>query len=277
MAILLDAVTYKYPDTRRGLEPLTARIDDGRWTALVGRSGSGKSTLLRLIAGLLKPQAGQVTVEGGRRPGLVLQFPEHHFFCTTVYDEIAFGLLRTGIPRDAAAEAVHEALRAVGLDPERVAGQSPFRLSGGEQRLVAIAAALALKPPFLLLDEPAAGLDPVQRQDLLKRIDAWRRATGTGILLSSHDMDEVAYWADHLLVLQEGRLVYDGPLHAEPSVFANAGAWGIGVPTGTELLLTLRAMGAAVRTSARTPEEAADAVLERLARRARSDDGEDQV
>lgn len=272
MAIHLDAVSYLYPNTQRGLHPATAHIPDGVWTALIGKSGSGKSTLLRVIAGLLTPQSGRVRIDGERRPGLVMQFPEHHFFCSTVYEEIAFGLIRSGIPRHEIRQAVEEALAAVGLEASRVAEHSPFRLSGGEQRLVAIAAALALRPSFLLLDEPAAGLDPLQRDDLLHRIDAWREATGTGILLSSHDMDEVARWADHLLVLKEGRMVYDGPLHGEHAVFAQAAEWGVGTPTGTGLLLSLREMGAEVRTFARTPEEAADALLGNAARRESEDE-----
>lgn len=261
MALDLKEVSFIYPNTRRGLRSLSTRIEDGVWTALVGQSGSGKSTLLRLIAGLLEPQTGEVRVSGGGRPGLVMQFPEHHFFCSTVYDEIAFGLTRQGVPKGEITEAVNRALAAVGLDADKVGSVSPFRLSGGDQRLVAIAAALALKPAFLLLDEPAAGLDPLQRDDLLRRIDAWRRETGTGVLLSSHDMDEVVRWADHLLVLQEGNLVYDGPLEGSDNPFSDAARWGIGTPTGVGLLLALRRLGADVDDFARTPEEAAERIL----------------
>lgn len=260
MALDLKEVSFIYPTTGRGLKGLSVRIEDGVWTALVGRSGSGKSTLLRIIAGLLEPQTGRVHVDGGR-PGLVMQFPEHHFFCSTVYDEIAFGLTRQGLPKSETGPAVSRALEAVGLDPGRVAPMSPFRLSGGDQRLVAIAAALALRPSFLLLDEPAAGLDPLQREELLFRIDAWRRETGTGVLLSSHDMDEVARWADHLLVLKDGELVYDGPLESDANPFQAADHWGIGTPTGVEFLLALRHLGADVATFARTAQEAAEHVL----------------
>lgn len=257
----LKEVSFVYPNTKRGLHPLSIDIPSGEWTALVGRSGSGKSTLLRLIAGLIQTQTGAVNNPTGRRPGLVMQFPEHHFFCTTVHDEIAFGLLRSGTPRAEIASAVAESLASVGLDAKDIADQSPFRLSGGHQRLVAIAATLALQPPLLLLDEPAAGLDPEQRDDLLARVDAWRRETGVGVLLSSHDMDEVARWADRLLVLNEGKLAYDGPLDADEAVFAHADAWGIGVPTGIQLLLALQAEGAAVPPFAKTPEDAALSIL----------------
>lgn len=260
MALHLKEVSFIYPNTGRGLKTLSTRIEDGMWTALVGQSGSGKSTLLRLIAGLLEPQTGVVHVEGGR-PGLVMQFPEHHFFCSTVHDEIAFGLARQGVPKSEIGQAVAQALAAVGLEAEQVALVSPFQLSGGDQRLVAIAATLALRPSFLLLDEPAAGLDPLQRDDLLQRIDAWRRATGTGVLLSSHDMDEVARWADHLLVLQEGELVYDGPLEGKENPFSAAERWGIGTPTGVELLMELKRLGADVDLFARTTQEAAEKVL----------------
>lgn len=263
MAIRLHEVSFLYPNTQRGLHPLSAHIPSGEWTALVGRSGSGKSTLLRLMAGLLTSQTGRLDNPSGHRPGLVMQFPEHHFFCTTVHDEIAFGLQRSGMTRDKIGPAVTEALAAVGLE-KSVANHSPFRLSGGEQRLVAIAATLALQPSLLLLDEPAAGLDPLQRDDLLGRIDAWRQATGVGILLSSHDMDEVAVWANRLLVLNEGRLVYDGPLNADEGVFARADEWGIGVPTAADLLLSLQAKGAAMPSFARTADEAADHILRHL-------------
>lgn len=262
MAVDLKEVSYTYPTTGRGLKSLTTCLQDGIWTALVGRSGSGKSTLLRLIAGLLKPQTGRVDIGNRGRPGLVMQFPEHHFFCSTVEDEIAFGLVRRGVPKAEIKGAVAEALEAVGLDPDRVARQSPFQLSGGDQRLVAIAACLALNPSYLLLDEPAAGLDPLQREDLLERIDRWRRKTGTGVLLSSHDMDEVAKWADHLLVLKEGELVYDGPLDASGNPFLHAEEWGVGTPTGVALLLALRELGSDVHPFARTAEEAALRVLQ---------------
>lgn len=263
MALDLREVSYVYPNTHRGLAPLSTHIEDGRWTGLVGRSGSGKSTLLRLVTGVLQPQTGRVDVGGKGRPGLVMQFPEHHFFCSTVHDEVAFGLARQGVPKDQINQEVTRALDAVGLDATAIARQSPFRLSGGDQRLVAIAATLALRPSFLLLDEPAAGLDPLQREDLLQRIDAWRRETGTGVLLSSHDMDEVARWADHLLVLKDGELVYDGPLDAETKPFANAEGWGIGTPTGAALLQSLLAMGADIEPFARTADEAANLILRR--------------
>lgn len=271
MDIRLENVSFLYPKTNRGLRPLSTRIPAGKWTALVGRSGSGKSTLLRVIAGLLQPQTGQIHNPSGRRPGLVLQFPEHHFFSTTVHDEIAFGLLRAGVPRAEIRSRVVQALAAVGLD-EAIAPQSPFRLSGGDQRLVAIAAALALDPPLLLLDEPAAGLDPRQRQHLFGRIDAWRQANGVGVVLSSHDMDEVASWAEHLLVLKDGRLVYDGPMNTETEVFVQAAEWGIGVPCSVELLMELRSYGLSVPLFAKTPEEAAAHVLHSI-----SAAGQDEV
>lgn len=262
MALDLKEVSYTYPSTGRGLKPLSARIAAGAWTALVGRSGSGKSTLLRLMAGLIQPQTGRVHLTGEKPPGLVMQFPEHHFFCSTVHDEVAFGLSRQGMPKHEIGPAVARALAAVGLDADHIAGESPFQLSGGDQRLVAIAATLALQPSILLLDEPAAGLDPLQRDDLLRRLDAWRRETGTGVLLSSHDMDEVARWADHLLVLEDGRLVYDGPLEATPSPFLQAESWGIGTPTGISLLLALQDLGASIEAFAHTADEAAERVLQ---------------
>lgn len=268
MSLRLTEVNFAYPKTGRGVGPITGSWSGGRWTALAGSSGSGKSTLLRLAAGLLKPQSGRiesarVSDRPGAPVGLVLQFPEHHFFCTTVFDEIAYGLRRLGVRGPSLSEAVHQALDRVGV-PRKDAQRSPFQLSGGAQRLVAVAAALAVQPHLLLLDEPAAGLDPAQRSNLLQRIDEWRQESGAGIVLSTHDMDEAARWADDLWVLGQGRLLYSGPAGHGSQPFEKAAAWGIGLPTPIAVLTALRDAGHPIPTYARTSDDASKRVRELL-------------
>src|SRR5690625_4095919 len=269
MDLHLEQVSYIYPQTNRGIRSVSATLPPGGWTALIGQSGSGKTTLLRIMAQLISPQSGHITNTDKKRPGLVMQFPEHHFFCTTVQDEIAFSLQRAGLSRNEIDERITLALEAVGLD-NTIVNESPFHLDGGAQRLVAIAVILALQPSILLLDEPAAGLDAQQRDDLFQRIDAWRKKTNATVLISSHDMDEVARWAEHLLILNEGTLVYAGDMEAEP--FRQAATWGIGVPTGVQFLLSLQQLGGPEAQFARTAHHATNQIMSFLSQHITHDD-----
>lgn len=223
MSIEARDLWYSYDGKKEALRSVSLHVGPGELCALVGPSGSGKSTLLLLLAGLDRPDRGEVRVfgadpaqRGGRQSGgrvnvsLVLQHPERQFFNETVYDEIAFSLRRMGLSKSEIDERVTKALSDVGLPPEKYAGRSPFQLSGGEQRAVAISVALALRPRALLLDEPAAGLDPHTAQRILDHLDAWRRAHSAPVVLVTHDMACAASRADSVLALLDGEAVFWG-------------------------------------------------------------------
>lgn len=222
MSIDVRELAFSYDPARPLLHSLTFVVHPGELCALVGPSGSGKSTLLELIAGLHRPARGGVRVFGidpaiqSRHPrgqavvALVLQNPERQFFNETVGDEIAYALRRRGFPATEVAKRVQEALEAVGCPPGRYLYRSPFHLSGGEQRAVALAVALALSPRALLLDEPTAGLDPATGRRLLDHLDKWRRAHGAPIILVSHDMAHVSRRADRILALCDGKAAFFG-------------------------------------------------------------------
>lgn len=229
MQLELRNVSYRYAETgdRLALEDVTLHLRTGEAVLVLGRSGAGKSTLLQLMAGLLKPWSGQVLFDGGAgdRVGtsLALQQPERQLFCGSVFDEVAFGLRQAGRPRrvglrrrpldESVRQQVEWALLAVGLDPQPFASRHPQQLSGGEKRRLAIACCLAMKPHFLLLDEPLAGLDAPGRRALLRTLDGLR-SQGTGVVMTSHSVEPLLPIVDRVLLLREGRLAGDGsPSH----------------------------------------------------------------
>lgn len=219
--IKLSNVAFEYPNSKhRALMEVNLTIPAGSYTALVGHTGSGKSTLVSLIDGLLKPTAGQITVgkqtvdASARRQGLaklrqhvgfVFQFPEQQLFAETVAKDIAFGPENLGWDQERVAAAVQEALTAVGL-PTDLAERSPFMLSGGQMRRVAIAGVLAMQPQILILDEPTAGLDAQSTEQLLNLIATFHQE-GRTIILITHQMEQVARYADQVVVMNHGQLV----------------------------------------------------------------------
>ncbi|MBT9155260.1 MAG: Energy-coupling factor transporter ATP-binding protein EcfA2 [Firmicutes bacterium] len=272
MPIQLKNVSFIYspgtPFERQALRGVDLTIADGEFVGIIGQTGSGKSTLVQLLNGLLKPTQGTVTVgeitttdKGVRlRPlrqsvGLVFQFAEHQLFAETVAADIAFGPLNQGVAPDEAAARVDEALLTVGL-PLEMKERSPFELSGGQMRRVAIAGVLAMRPRVLILDEPAAGLDPRGRDDVLARISALHRERSITVILVSHSMEDVARLVNRLVVMHEGGILHDGSprevfRHAE-----NLATIGLGVPQATEVLRRLRLAGWSVPAVALTLEEA---------------------
>ncbi|MBT9176232.1 MAG: Energy-coupling factor transporter ATP-binding protein EcfA2 [Firmicutes bacterium] len=249
-------------------------IADGEFVGIIGQTGSGKSTLVQLLNGLLKPTQGTVTVgdvtttdKGVRlRPlrqsvGLVFQFAEHQLFAETVAADIAFGPLNLGVTPDEAAARVDEALLTVGL-PLEMKERSPFELSGGQMRRVAIAGVLAMRPQVLILDEPTAGLDPRGRDDVLARISALHRERGITVILVSHSMEDVARLVNRLVVMHEGGILHDG---SPREVFRHAESLatiGLGVPQATEVLRRLRLAGWSVPAVALTLAEARQFIVE---------------
>lgn len=228
MDISLQQVGYSYakgtPFEKRALYEVNASIRTGSYTAVIGHTGSGKSTLLLHLNGLLKPTEGVVRVGDvsitadtkakelkkiRRHVGIVFQFPEHQLFEETVEKDIMFGPLNFGIPEEEARQRAHELIRLLGL-PEDVAQKSPFDLSGGQMRRVAIAGVLAFKPTVLILDEPTAGLDPRGRKEIMELFNKLHKEEGLTTILVTHSMEDAARYADQVLVMHEGRSVMAG-------------------------------------------------------------------
>ena len=227
MSINLANVFYTYmtgtPFERQALNDVSLTIEKGEILAIIGHTGSGKSTMVQHLNGLIKPLRGKVTIDGidiaGRgsdakqarqQVGMVFQYPEHQIFAETVYEDIAFGPRNRGFSAEEVDKQVHEAMAFVGLDFETFAQRSPFQLSGGQMRRVAIAGVVAMNPDYLVLDEPSAGLDPRSRNAVFKEIMALHKERGIAIVLVTHSMEEAAKYANRMLVINKGKILFDG-------------------------------------------------------------------
>jgi len=257
------------------LRGVTLSIDAGTFVGLLGPTGSGKSTLIQHFNALLRPTSGTVRVGGidlsqpradvrtvRRKVGLVFQYPEHQLFEETVFDDVAYGPRNLGLATQEIEGRVQDALRLVGVDPDAFGRRSPFSLSGGEMRRVAIAGVLAMQPEVLVLDEPAAGLDPQGKQEILGQIRTLHRERGLTVILITHSMDEAAQLVDRIVVMNRGQVAMDGPVRG---IFRRAdelASIGLGVPAITDLMLRLRRRGVAVRPDVLSLEEARAGILE---------------
>lgn len=229
MDIVFQQVSFAYapntPFEKKALHDITTTVKTGSYTAVIGHTGSGKSTLLLHLNGLLKPTEGTVRVGDTlitsetkgkalrnvrRNVGIVFQFPEHQLFEETVEKDIMFGPLNFGIPEEEARARAHELIEMLGL-PSDVAEKSPFELSGGQMRRVAIAGVLAFKPSVLILDEPTAGLDPQGRREIMELFERFHKEEGLTTILVTHSMEDAARYAEHVIVMHEGRAVLAGP------------------------------------------------------------------
>ena len=257
MSITVENLTYTYskgmPNETRALEDVSFRLEPGEFAAIIGHTGSGKSTLVQQLNGLLRPDSGKITVgevcitdpstkmtEVRRKVGLVFQYPEYQLFEETVAKDVAFGPKQVGMTGEELDRVVEESIRLTGLDYEEVKERSPFELSGGQKRRVAIAGVLAMKPEILILDEPTAGLDPSAHRDVLELIRRIHRQERMTILLVSHNMGDIAELADRVLVMNRGRLVMNG---APAEVFAwgkQLREMGLGLPPATEFMERLK-------------------------------------
>ena len=252
-------VSYIYsagtPFEHKALENVSFSVERGEFIGIIGHTGSGKSTLMQHLNGLLKPTAGQILLDGKDiwsdkkltrqsrfRVGLVFQYPEYQLFEETVYKDIAFGPKNMGLKPEEIDSRVREAAGFVGLTEEQLQA-SPFDLSGGQKRRVAIAGVIAMEPEVLILDEPTAGLDPSGREEILRNIEAYRQAKNAAILMVSHSMDDVDRLTDRLLVMCDSRLAMDDTPKA---VFARAEElveMGLSIPHITQVFLQLRKRG----------------------------------
>ena len=288
--IRIENLTHTYgegtPFRRSAVENLSLDIYHGEFLGLIGHTGSGKSTLIQHLNGLLKPTGGRVLLDGEDiwadpkkirsvrfRVGLVFQYPEYQLFEETCYKDIAFGPKNMGLDEAEVDKRVHEAAEFVGLD-EALLERSPFELSGGQKRRVAVAGVMAMKPRILVLDEPAAGLDPEGRDEILSEVKDYHKKTGTTVLLVSHSMEDIAKYADKVLVMSRKKIaMYD----TVEKVFARAPELlelGLSVPQVTKIFLKLREMGVDVPADVYTIPYAVKMIL---AAKARRDAGETLV
>lgn len=258
------------------LDRVDFSVEKGEYAAIIGRTGSGKSTLIQHLNGLLKPTSGQVLFDGADiwsskeytrqvrfQVGLVFQYPEYQLFEDTVYRDIAFGPKNMKLGDDEVDRRVREAARFVGLE-DFILEKSPFDLSGGQKRRVAIAGVIAMEPKVLILDEPTAGLDPAGAAQILENIRDYHRAKGAAIILVSHSMDEVAREADRLIVFHDAVTSFSGTPKEVFALGDQLEQIGLGVPSMTRLFARLRSMGADVPAGVYTVEQARNAILSAL-------------
>ena len=282
MSIKLSNVAYTYgigtPFEKTALYDTDVEIHEGEFVGIIGHTGSGKSTLVQILNGLIKPTSGTVTVDGtdiGKKTkeamavrhkvGMVFQYPEYQLFEETIAKDIAFGPRNFGLSEEEITERVKEAMDFVGLDYKIYADRSPFRLSGGQMRRVAIAGVIAIHPSYLILDEPSAGLDPIGRREIFSEIQRWHQEKGITVILVSHNMDDISRLASRLLVLSHGHIVLDGePLDIFATQQQALHDAGVSVPPVTGVLQYLQGRGFAVDDRVRTVEEGAQAIFDCL-------------
>ncbi len=227
MSIELEHVSFTYskgtPYEKEVLHDISLKIEKGEFVAVIGHTGSGKSTLIQHLNGLLHPTKGKALLDGtdlsGKtkevraargKVGMVFQYPEHQLFAETVYEDVAFGPRNLGLTEDEVEQRVREALQFVGLDYGSLAQRSPFNLSGGQMRRVAIAGVISMNPDYLILDEPSAGLDPGARRDVFREIRSLYKKQGIGIIMVTHSMEDALQFANRLVVVYDGRIIMDG-------------------------------------------------------------------
>jgi len=282
MSMILETknLTYTYqkgmPDEKTAVRDISVAIEAGQFVGIIGHTGSGKSTFVQHLNGLLKPTSGQVLLDGQDiwqkknhlqqvrfRVGLVFQYPEYQLFEETVYKDVAFGPKNMGLSQSEIRRRVHEAIQFTGMDSGCL-NQSPFDLSGGEKRRVAIAGVLAMEPDVLILDEPTAGLDPAGRRQLLGDIVNYHKQCRNTVLIVSHSMDDVARYADRVMVINEGSLL---SFDTVSKVFESARQleeMGLAIPAITDIQLRLKARGVELGEPVYTVDEAIELIKRAL-------------
>ncbi len=258
---------------QHALFDVNLEIEDGEFVGLIGHTGSGKSTLIQHLNGLIKASAGELYYNGENiysqgydmkrlrsKVGLVFQYPEHQLFEVDVLTDVCFGPKNQGLSREEAEARAKKALEQVGLDPFYYK-QSPFELSGGQKRRVAIAGVLAMEPEVLILDEPTAGLDPRGRDEILDQIDRLHRERHMTIILVSHSMEDVARYADRLIVMNHGQKVFDGAPKEVFRHYRELETMGLAAPQITYLVHDLKAKGIDIDNDITTVPEAREAIL----------------
>lgn len=279
MSVIVKNLTYIYdegmPFASKAIDDISFEIKDNDFVGLIGHTGSGKSTLIQHLNGLLKPSSGEIIVNGfnitdknlnlteiRKRVGIVFQYPEYQLFEETVEKDIAFGPGNLGLDEEEISKRVRKSMEAVGLDYETYKDKSPFDLSGGQKRRVAIAGVIAMNPEVLILDEPTAGLDPGGRDEIFNLIKKLHRDNNITIILSSHSMDDMAKLAQTIIVMNHGKIEFMGtPREVFTSHAARLREIGLDVPQVLELATKLRNKGFDIRPDVLTVEEIKDEIL----------------
>jgi energy-coupling factor transport system ATP-binding protein len=281
MSIKIEDLTYIYmqgtPFESKALNNVSLEIKDGEFLGLIGHTGSGKSTLVQHLNGLLKPKSGKIIIDDieitkkgtnlksvRQKVGLVFQYPEHQLFEETVYKDIAFGPKNLGLSDEEVDKRVLQAMKMVGLDSEDIKSKSPFDISGGQRRRVAIAGVLAMEPKILILDEPTAGLDPRGRDAILREIKMLHEVYGKTIILVSHSMEDIAKLVNRIIVMSEGKCILTG---SPREIFKEADTLisvGLGIPQVTALVKELRHKGLNIREDILTIKEAKQELIKLL-------------
>lgn len=280
MSLILDHVNYVYGDDTtlavKALNDICLTIPDGQFIGIIGHTGSGKSTLMQHLNGLLKATEGSIYFNGEdiydddfdmkklrSKVGLVFQYPEHQLFEIDVFTDVCFGPKNLGLDQKEVELRAYDALKKVGL-PDELFYQSPFELSGGQKRRVAIAGVLAMKPEVLILDEPTAGLDPKGRDEILGQIKRLQTESGMTILLVSHSMEDVAEYVDRIIVMNKGSVMYDDTPKNVFRHYKELEEIGLAAPQVTYIMHALQEKGLPVDVDATTIEEATEQISRAL-------------
>ena len=277
MSIKIEHLSYVYGEgtafEKKALDDISLELPDGQFIGSIGHTGSGKSTLIQHLNGLIKATSGQIYYNGQSiyqdnynmkelrsKVGLVFQYPEHQLFEIDVFTDVCFGPKNLGLSQEETEERAREALEQVGLG-EEFYRQSPFELSGGQKRRVAIAGILAMKPEVLILDEPTAGLDPKGRDEILDQIAMLHKERKITVILVSHSMEDVAKYVQRIIVMNRGKAMYDGAPREVFKHYRELEEIGLAAPQVTYVVNSLKEKGWDIKTDATTVEEARDAIL----------------
>ena len=283
MSIVFENINFIYnagmPTERKALENICLEIPDGQFVGIIGHTGSGKSTLIQHMNGLMKASSGALYFQGENiyekgydlkslrtKVGLVFQYPEHQLFEVDVFSDVCFGPKNQGLEQEEVEKRAKEALRMVGVE-DHMFFQSPFELSGGQKRRVAIAGVLAMRPDVLVLDEPTAGLDPKGRGEILDLIKDLQVKTGKTVILVSHSMEDVAEYVDRIIVMNEGKIMLDGTPREVFKHTQGLEEVGLAAPEVSYILRDLKKRGLDVDSEIITIDEAADAIVQALKKR----------
>ena len=279
----------KTPYEIKALDNVSLNIEENLITGLIGHTGSGKSTLVQLLNGLLKPSHGTVIVDGEdiwKKPkkiarirykvGMVMQYPEYQLFADTVKDDIAYGPKNMGLDAEEIEKRVQKSAEFCGIDKETLS-KSPFDLSGGQKRRVALAGVMAMNPKILVLDEPAAGLDPKGRREILGGIKRYREESGTTVIIVSHSMEDMAMYCDRVVVMSNSKLLLDGTCKEVFSKHQLLKENGLDVPEITNLVLKLNELGVNIPSDVYTVEDAVKAIVDLKATSNKAKEVEDVI